>query len=155
MQRGLIAEYGEASALVRAVHTLRGRGYARLEAYTPFAVADLDRALGAPASRLPVIVAGAGVVGAIGAYGLQWFVDGFSERSGIQVELVAFPGIGRLPEELEMALYRVVQESLTNVHRHASTTEHPDQGHATSPARSRGLGHRGRSRPRPRRRRRR
>jgi signal transduction histidine kinase len=52
---------------------------------------------------------------------LQSLVRGFSQRSGIQVELV-IGEIGRLDSDIEMALFRVVQESLTNVHRHSGST---------------------------------
>lgn len=49
---------------------------------------------------------------------LQWYVEGFSKRSGIYVSVYA-QQIGRLPGEVEMALFRVVQEALTNVRRHS------------------------------------
>jgi signal transduction histidine kinase len=52
---------------------------------------------------------------------VRWFVEGFTKRSGIQVTLDLYD-IGRLPGPIETALFRVIQESLTNVHRHASTT---------------------------------
>ena len=52
---------------------------------------------------------------------LQWFVRGFIERSGIQVELLVMDNIGRLPKEVETALFRVVQESLTNIHMHSGS----------------------------------
>jgi signal transduction histidine kinase len=51
----------------------------------------------------------------------NWFVQGFSERSGIPVSLDLPRDLSRLPEEVEMALFRVLQESLTNVHRHSKT----------------------------------
>lgn len=51
---------------------------------------------------------------------VRWFVEGFTKRSGIQVTL-DLHDVGRLPGPIETALFRVVQESLTNVHRHAST----------------------------------
>ena len=52
---------------------------------------------------------------------VRWLVDGFTKRSGVHV--VAVLGeIGRLPAPIELALFRVVQESLANVHRHASAT---------------------------------
>ena len=53
---------------------------------------------------------------------LKWYTEGFSERSGIRVDLALEPDPGRLPLEIETVLFRVVQESLTNVHRHASTS---------------------------------
>ena len=52
---------------------------------------------------------------------LEWYLDGFATRSGIRVELHALPTVGRLPEETEMALFRVVQEGLTNIRRHAGS----------------------------------
>lgn len=51
-----------------------------------------------------------------------WYVDGFAQRSGIEVNLDLPPDFGRLPQRIEMALFRVLQESLTNVHRHANTS---------------------------------
>jgi signal transduction histidine kinase len=56
------------------------------------------------------------------ASALQWYVRGFNQRSGIQVEVTVVPDLGRLPSEVEMALFRVVQESLTNIHRHSGST---------------------------------
>jgi PAS domain S-box-containing protein len=52
---------------------------------------------------------------------LQWYVDGFISRSGIYVDLVMSPKIERLPSEVEIALFRVVQEGLTNIHRHSGS----------------------------------
>ena len=49
----------------------------------------------------------------------SWFVTGFSQRSGIPVSLDMPPDLPRLPESVEIALFRVLQESLTNVHRHS------------------------------------
>lgn len=51
-----------------------------------------------------------------------WYVEGFSQRSGIRVNL-DFPSESeRLPIEVEMVLFRVLQESLTNVHRHSGAS---------------------------------
>jgi len=49
----------------------------------------------------------------------SWFVTGFSQRSGIPVSLELPDDIPRLSEAVEIALFRVLQESLTNVHRHS------------------------------------
>ena len=51
---------------------------------------------------------------------LQWYVQGFTKRSGIYVELVVQP-IDRLAPDVELALFRIVQESLTNVRRHSGS----------------------------------
>jgi len=51
---------------------------------------------------------------------LRWYVARFSERSGIQVELRC-DEFERLPAAIEIALFRVVQEALDNVHLHASS----------------------------------
>lgn len=52
----------------------------------------------------------------------RWYTEGFAKRSGIQVELNLAEIVDRLPKEIELALFRVLQESLTNVHRHAKAT---------------------------------
>jgi len=49
-------------------------------------------------------------------------VDGFAQRSKIQVDLELPQKLGRLPRELELVIFRVVQESLTNVHRHSGSS---------------------------------
>ena len=51
----------------------------------------------------------------------SWFVNGFSQRSGIPVTLDLPPDLPRLPNAVEIALFRVLQESLTNVHRHSES----------------------------------
>ncbi len=53
---------------------------------------------------------------------IRWFVNGFSQRSGIQVKCDLPLTLRRLPVELEIAVFRAVQESLTNVHRHSGST---------------------------------
>jgi PAS domain S-box-containing protein len=52
---------------------------------------------------------------------IEWFTQGFSQRSGIAVDLEITPDLGRLDQGLETAIYRVVQESLTNIHRHSGS----------------------------------
>lgn len=53
---------------------------------------------------------------------LQWYVDEFGQRSGIAVSLDCDPELGRLPSELETAIFRIVQECLGNVHRHSGSS---------------------------------
>lgn len=73
--KSILAEYPDEDALLAAIHAVRARGWTRLEAYTPHSIRHLDEALGAPKSRLSWIVALAGVLGAIGGYALQWWLD--------------------------------------------------------------------------------
>jgi PAS domain S-box-containing protein len=77
------------------------------------------------------------------------YASGFSERSGIQVQVGVSPGFGRLSQEAETALFRIIQESLANIQRHSGspsarirlegtpeciTLEVSDQGHGMSAA---------------------
>ena len=52
---------------------------------------------------------------------IRWYVDGFSERSHIKIELAIPDDVGPLSSEVEIALFRVVQECLTNVYRHSGS----------------------------------
>ena len=52
---------------------------------------------------------------------LRWFVEGFAQRSGIHVDLELAPELGRLSKEMEIAIFRIVQESLANVHHHSGS----------------------------------
>ncbi len=55
------------------------------------------------------------------AFALRWYVEGFSERSKIRVQLEIPEDFGRLPQDMETALFRTVQECLTNIHRHSAS----------------------------------
>jgi PAS domain S-box-containing protein len=55
------------------------------------------------------------------ASALRLYVKGFAERSKIQVHLSIPDQFGRLPRELETAIFRMVQECLTNIHRHSGS----------------------------------
>jgi signal transduction histidine kinase len=52
---------------------------------------------------------------------LQWYVDEFSKRSGIRVDLDCEDSTDRLPSEMETAIFRIIQECLGNVHRHSES----------------------------------
>ncbi|HEY2352981.1 MAG TPA: ATP-binding protein [Candidatus Acidoferrum sp.] len=49
----------------------------------------------------------------------RWYAEGFGKRCGLDVKLQLAEIHNRLPKQVELALFRVLQESLTNVHRHA------------------------------------
>jgi signal transduction histidine kinase len=50
-------------------------------------------------------------------------VEGFSARANVHVELEIKGQIGRLPQPIELALFRVIQESLSNIRRHSAATK--------------------------------
>ncbi len=52
---------------------------------------------------------------------LRWFVEEFSKRSKIPVELLIDEHLGRLTRDCETVIFRIVQEALTNVHRHSGS----------------------------------
>jgi PAS domain S-box-containing protein len=52
---------------------------------------------------------------------LRGYVEGFSKRSGIQMSLQLPPDLSALPRDTQLAIFRIVQESLTNVHRHSES----------------------------------
>jgi PAS domain S-box-containing protein len=53
----------------------------------------------------------------------RWFVEGFAQRSGVAVDLSLPPDLGRLNSEVEITLFRALQEALTNVHRHSASAK--------------------------------
>jgi PAS domain S-box-containing protein len=55
------------------------------------------------------------------ASALRWYTEGFAKRSRIEVSLEIPDDVGRLPNDAEIALFRVVQECLTNIHRHSES----------------------------------
>lgn len=52
---------------------------------------------------------------------LRWYIDGFAQRSKIKVDLDLPADFGRLSPELETSIFRIVQECLTNIHRHSGS----------------------------------
>jgi PAS domain S-box-containing protein len=66
----------------------------------------------------PPLLAEAGLSSALHVY-----IEGLREGMGLTVFLEMDSDLGRLPQDLEMAVFRIVQEALTNIHRHARTSE--------------------------------
>jgi PAS domain S-box-containing protein len=52
---------------------------------------------------------------------LRWYVEGFGQRSNIQTTLDLSADLGRLSQDMEITLFRIVQECLTNIHRHSES----------------------------------
>ena len=55
------------------------------------------------------------------SYAIGWYIDGLRERSGLSVEVNITDDLGRLAPEIELAIFRLVQECLTNIHRHSES----------------------------------
>lgn len=70
---GVAAQFSSPEALLAAVRGARAEGYTRMDAFTPYPVHGLDRALGLGRSRLGYLSLAGGVVGAISALLLQWW----------------------------------------------------------------------------------
>ena len=84
------------------------------------------------------------------ASALGWYVEGLAERSHVAITLDIADDVGRLPSDMELAIFRLVQECLTNIHRHSGSktalirigrdgesvrTEVQDHGKGISPVR--------------------
>ena len=52
---------------------------------------------------------------------LSWYVQGLTQRSGLDIDLEISEDFGRLPSEMELVMFRLVQECLTNIHRHSGS----------------------------------
>jgi len=52
---------------------------------------------------------------------LSWYIEGLERRSGLKIELSITEDVGRLPGDMELVIFRLVQECLTNVHRHSES----------------------------------
>jgi signal transduction histidine kinase len=52
----------------------------------------------------------------------KWFIEGYSQRTGIAVSAAIPKEAEHLPRHLELALFRILQEALTNTHRHSKST---------------------------------
>jgi len=51
----------------------------------------------------------------------KWYVEGFAKRSGIDVTLALPSNLDQVPDTVELVLFRVLQEALTNIHRHSKS----------------------------------
>ena len=72
---GLMAEFDSPTALVAAARRAREAGYRKMDGYSPIPIEDLHDALGLPQTRLPLVVLGGAVVGALVGYGLQFWAS--------------------------------------------------------------------------------
>jgi PAS domain S-box-containing protein len=52
---------------------------------------------------------------------LRWYTEGLSTRSGLEISVRLSDDLGRLPSDIELVIFRLVQECLTNIHRHSQS----------------------------------
>jgi PAS domain S-box-containing protein len=52
---------------------------------------------------------------------VRWYIQGLTERNGLEIQLDVSDDFGRLPREMELVMFRLVQECLTNIHRHSGS----------------------------------
>jgi hypothetical protein len=72
---GLVAEFESPTALVHAANKAREAGYRRMDAYSPMPIEELHDALGLPTTKLPFVVLGGGLTGALAGYGPQYWAS--------------------------------------------------------------------------------
>lgn len=72
---GLIAEFKDVDQILDAARKTYKEGYRRIEAYSPFPVEGLARAIGMKGTVLPWIVLAGGILGGLAGYGLQYWVS--------------------------------------------------------------------------------
>jgi PAS domain S-box-containing protein len=76
---------------------------------------------------------------------ISWYAGGLTERTALPIDVEISEDLGRLPRDMELVLFRFVQEALTNIHRHASATKASivmsrAQTHVTAEVRDNGSG---------------
>ena len=72
---GLVAEFDSPKALLEAVREAYGRGYRKIDAFSPFPIEGLAEAMGFTHNRLPLLVLIGGIVGLLGGYGLAYWTS--------------------------------------------------------------------------------
>jgi hypothetical protein len=76
MRRFVLGEFAEPNDCVEAVRRLREGGMGGLDAYSPHPMPGIEDALALPRSKVPLVALTAGVLGALGGYAMQWFLNG-------------------------------------------------------------------------------
>ena len=71
---GILAEFDSPSTLTAAARRVKAQGYSKVEAYSPFAIEEVNEALGLHHNRLPLIVLGCGILGGLTGYLMQYYI---------------------------------------------------------------------------------
>lgn len=89
---GLIAEFDNPNALVSATSRAHHEGYRKMDAYSPFPIEELHHALGAPTSKLPMIVFLGGLIGCIAGFSLESWANAVAYPLNVAGKpLIAWP----------------------------------------------------------------
>ena len=72
---GLLAEFHSSDVLLEAAHAANHAGYTKMDAYTPFPIEGLAEAVGMKRTRLPLIILIGGLLGGIGGFMMQYYVN--------------------------------------------------------------------------------
>jgi hypothetical protein len=72
---GVMAQFDTPSHLVAAARETYAAGYRRINGYSPFPIEELSEAIGFHRSALPLIVLIGGILGAVGGYGMQYWME--------------------------------------------------------------------------------
>lgn len=75
---GVLAEFSSPATLYKACEKVRDAGYKVWDAYTPFPIHGLEKAMGIPASKVPWITLGGGLFGASAGFFMQWWMSAVS-----------------------------------------------------------------------------
>jgi hypothetical protein len=75
MRSGILAEFDTPEALASAVQALVDRGYHTVDAYAPYPLHEVERALGLKRSRLPLFVFPMAILGTVFGYWVQWYTN--------------------------------------------------------------------------------
>lgn len=103
MRDALLAEFDTPEDLVAAIEALRSSGHRRLQAFTPFIVHEAEEALGVRRSRLPYVIFAFGILGASGAYFLQWLLNAYLYPLDVGGRPPHMP-LGFVPNTFEMGI---------------------------------------------------
>lgn len=103
---GLLAEFSDPAALLRAARSAHGAGYRKLEAYAPMPVEGLAEALGPVDEGLPRLALIGGVIGGVGIFALQWWSATADYPLNIGGRTPAWPGL--IPSTFEMTVLGAV-----------------------------------------------
>jgi hypothetical protein len=74
---GLTAQFDSAEQLLTAARTVAQKGFHRIDAFTPYPIEELPEIIGRNHSAVPLFMLVGGIIGAVTAYGMEWYAMGY------------------------------------------------------------------------------